>query len=182
MPINRIGLVHVGIADFVLDNMPAQFCCVGYEVADDGPRIHIIADDDDAPEQWRTLEVSDNTLGLYAIDIAGRGSAVRDVIHLLTIVGALRVSDFRPIRRHSRARRRFVHSDYMRTTGFGRWLTHRRFALGFMLRLAVRVSQWRPWTSLATIAWRFVIRPGILALGALGGIDVIRGWFSGVMP
>jgi hypothetical protein len=116
MPVNRIGLVHMAIADFVLDNTPRQYSCVGYEVADCGPRIHIIHDDDDPPERWRSLAVSDNTLGLYVVDIAGRGSAVRDVIHLLTVVGVLKFSDFRPIRRRGRDRRRFVHSDYVRLT------------------------------------------------------------------
>jgi hypothetical protein len=181
MPINRIGFVHIAIADFILDHTPAQYVCVGYEVADTGPRIHIIPGDDTPPERWRTLAVSDNTLGLYVVDIAGRGSAVRDVIHLLTVVGVIKVSDFRPIRRRSRARRHFVHSDYMRITPFGAWLTRRRYALGFVLRAAVQFSKWRPWTMSASVTWRCLIRPGILALGALGGLDVIRNWFAAMV-
>jgi hypothetical protein len=45
----------------------------------------------------------------------------------------------------------------------------------------VLLARFRPWTTPASFLWRFVVRPGVLALGALGGLDVVRSWLNRVV-
>jgi len=174
MPINRIGMVHVAIAEFLLQHTALHYCCIGYEVSQRGPSIHILHNDDDAEHRWRTMTVSDNTLATYSVDVAGRGSAIRDVLFLLSVIGAIKISDYRPIRRFSRARRvRFLHADYMRITPLGGWLSRRHRMVRPALAAAVQITIWRPWTTPATMCFRYVIRPAVLLLAAVGGLNAV---------
>lgn len=177
MPQNRIGLVHAAIAEFLLSSVPASYACVGYDLSDCGValKVHVLAGEDDPPERWRSLPLTANTLALNTVDVAGRGSAVRDVLHLLSVLGALKVSDYRPPRHPAME---FLHADWARLTPFGAWLARRPERLGPALRLAVLVAVWKPWTGPLSLLWRVVLRPLVLALGAFGGLQAVRDWLG----
>ena len=174
---NGIALVHVAIADFLLNNTGPDFVCLGYEFSPDRLDLLVRVMDENRAPAWPTVTYGTNYLALNAIDIVGRGGAFRDVLHLLAAVGAVRSNDYLCLINPEHPEI-FVHTDYVRRSPFGAWLAPRRRAHRLVLRLAVWVVRLRPWMTPSRFAWRFLLRPAILLLAAIGGLQAIRDWFG----
>lgn len=175
---NKTGLVHSAIAEFLVGAVPDdRWVCVAYDLSDCGVamKVCVLADEDDPPERWRCMPLTANTLSLNTVEVSGRGSAARDVMHLLSVVGVLRVSDYRPPKRLSAD---FLWADWTRRTPVGTWLSRRPHLLGRVLQAAVLLAVFKPWATPASMLWRLALRPAILMLGAFGGIQAVRDWLG----
>ncbi len=174
---NRVGLQHVALAEFFLRHLPARFTCVGYDLAPCRELVFVVvADESLAPKLWPSRTLGLRGLEGGVVDVAARGSAVRDVLFLLAQVGAVRLADHHVSLRDPD--QPYRHRDYACRTPFGAIVAARPRYVGHVLRAAVFVALLKPWTGLASTAWRTVLKPVALTMGVVGGFHAIRAWFG----
>lgn len=173
---NRISLLHLGIAEFLLAETPARFTCLAYDLGNDPSTVELILlDEARSPCDWARKVFSVANLQDQSIDIAGQGNAVRDVVYLLCAMGAMKDHDFISLREPDRP---YHHTDHIRCTPAGKWLARHPAMIPSALRSGVMLIHLRPWTGAINFTFRLVLKPAIALLAAIGGLHAIRNWFG----